>query len=479
MPPVYSQTQLLIIGGGPGGYVAAIRAAQLGLKTTLVEGAALGGTCLNVGCIPSKALIHAAEAYAQAKGQEGGKSALGIKTSAVELDLATTLDWKDGIVAKLTGGVGALLKKHGVTVIKGWAEIVDGKTVEIKQPGAEAGDAPQRIQCEHLLLAAGSQEVELPFLPFGAGAGRVVSSTEALSFAQVPRQLVVVGAGYIGLELGSVWRKLGAEVTVVEAQDRILPAYDAELVKPVAQSLAKLGVKTLLAHRVEGLNADGTALTVRDPQGALFELPADKILVAVGRRPRTEGWGLERLMLDMAGRAVKIDAQCRTSMKDVWAIGDLTGEPLLAHRAMAQGEMVAEIIAGHPRRFEPASIPAVCFTDPEIVVAGHSPASAEAEGGKQGYKVLQAIFPFAANGRALSLESPEGFVRVVARADNHLILGWQAVGAAVSELSAAFGLSLEMGARLEDVAHTIHSHPTLGEAVQEVCLRALGHALHI
>ncbi|MBN8505189.1 MAG: dihydrolipoyl dehydrogenase [Burkholderiales bacterium] len=467
MPPVHSQTQLLIVGGGPGGYVAAIRAAQLGIQTTLVEGAQLGGTCLNVGCIPSKALIHAAEAYAQAR----QPSSLGIRCEGVQLDLAQTLAWKDGIVAKLTGGVGALLRRHGVTVLQGWAELVDGKTVDVR--GAE--EAVQRIRCEHLLLAAGSTEVALPFLPFGAGNGRVVSSTEALAFAEVPRQLVVVGAGYIGLELGTVWRKLGAEVTVVEAQDRLLPAYDADLVKPVAQSLARLGVKSLLAHRVEGLNAAGDALSVREPSGALIELPADKILVAVGRKPRTEGWGMERLMLDMNGRAVKVDAQCRTSMRNVWAIGDLCGEPLLAHRAMAQGEMVAELIAGQPRRFEPASIPAVCFTDPEIVVAGHTPASAEAAG----LKVLQASFPFAANGRALSLEAPEGFVRVVARADNHLILGWQAVGAAVSELSAAFGLSLEMGARLEDVAHTIHAHPTLGEAVQEACLRALGHALHI
>jgi dihydrolipoamide dehydrogenase len=362
------------------------------------------------------------------------------------------------------------LKKHGVKVVHGWANLIDGKTVEVAQP-----DGPLKIRCQHLLLAAGSQEVELPFLPFGAGGGRVVSSTEALSFTELPKRLVVIGAGYIGLELGTAWRKLGAEVTVVEAQPRILPAYDADLVKPVAATLTKLGVQTLLGHRVEGLNAAGDALTVRDPQGGLIELPADKILVAVGRRPRTQGWGLEGLRLDMAGGAVKIDAQCRSSMRDVWAIGDLTGEPLLAHRAMAQGEMVAELIAGRKRRFEPASIPAVCFTDPEIVVAGHTPASAEAAG----FKVKTAMFPFAANGRALSLEAPEGFVRVVARADNHLILGWQAVGAAVSELSASFGLSLEMGARLEDVAHTIHAHPTLGEAVQEACLRALGHALHI
>lgn len=477
MPPVYSQTQLLIIGGGPGGYVAALRAAQLGIQTTLIEGAQLGGTCLNIGCIPSKALIHAADAYAQAAEQAQGRSVLGIRSGELTLDLATTLAWKAGIVSKLTTGVAALLKKHGVQVIQAWAEIVDGKTVEIR--AAASDQAPQRIQCAHLLLAAGSQELALPSLPFGAGQGRVVSSTEALSFAEVPRELVVVGAGYIGLELGTAWRKLGAQVTVVEAQDRILPAYDAELVRPVAQSLAGLGIKTLLSHRVEGLNADGTALSVRDPQGQLVELSADKILVAVGRRPRIEGWGLERLMLDMAGRAVKVDAQCRTSMKDVWAIGDLVGEPLLAHRAMAQGEMVAELIAGKKRRFEPVSIPAVCFTDPEIVLAGHTLASAQALAAAQGFKLLQAQFPFAANGRALSLESPEGFVRVLARADNHLILGWQAVGAAVSELAAAFGLSLEMGARLEDVAHTIHAHPTLGEAVQEACLRALGQALHV
>ncbi len=475
MPPVYTQTQLLIIGGGPGGYVAALRAAQLGIATTLVEGAALGGTCLNIGCIPSKALIHAADAYAAARQQAEGGSVLGISVSGLNLDLGRTQAWKAGIVAKLTGGVAALLKKRGVRLIQGWAEIVDGKTVEIRAAAGADPSAPQRIQCEHLLLAAGSQELALPGLPFGAGGGRVVSSTEALGWTELPRRLVVVGAGYIGLELGTAWRKLGAEVTVVEAQDRVLPAYDAELVRPVAQSLERLGIALKLGHRVEGLNAAGDALSLRDPQGQLLELPADKVLVAVGRRPRVQGWGLERLMLDMNGAAVRIDAQCRSSMKNVWAIGDLAGEPLLAHRAMAQGEMVAELIAGQARRFEPAAIPAVCFTDPELVVAGHTPASAEAAG----HSIVQASFPFAANGRALSLEAPEGFVRVVARADNHLILGWQAVGAAVSELSAAFGQSLEMGARLEDVAHTIHAHPTLGEAVQEAALRALGQALHV
>ena len=462
------QTTLLIIGGGPGGYVAAIRAGQLGIATTLIEGDQLGGTCLNIGCIPSKALIHAAEAFHQTC-HYAGKSPLGIQVDAPRIDLTQTVRWKDGIVRRLTQGVAALLKKNGVTVIKGWARVVDGKTVEVQPANAAAA---QRIVCEHLLLATGSSEVALPGLPFG---GPVISSTQALSPAALPKRLVVVGAGYIGLELGIVYRKLGAEVTVVEALDRILPIYDEELVKPVAQSLRKLGVQVLLGCKVQGLNAAGDAVQVSNAIGEVSELPADQVLVAIGRTPRSQGFGLKSLLLDMNGRAVKIDDQCRTSMRNVWAIGDLAGEPMLAHRAMAQGEMVAEIIAGKRRRFAPAAIAAVCFTDPEIVVAGQMPQQAALAG----LDCIQASFPFAANGRAMTLEASDGFVRVVARRDNHRIVGWQAVGVGVSELSTAFSHSLEMGACLEDVAATIHAHPTLGEAVQEAALRALGHALHI
>ncbi|WP_035627220.1 dihydrolipoyl dehydrogenase [Herminiimonas sp. CN] len=467
-------TTLLIIGGGPGGYVAAIRAAQLGIATTLIEGEQLGGTCLNIGCIPSKALIHAADAFEKAC-QYAGDSALGIRVQSPRIDLPQTVRWKDGIVHKLTSGVATLLKKNGVQVIKGWARIIDGKTVEVRQSAedvASAGPAPLRIGCQHLLLATGSQAVALPNMPFG---GPVISSTEALSPASLPRRLVVVGAGYIGLELGTAYRKLGAEVSVVEALDRILPAYDADLGKPVAAALQRLGVQFHLGCTVQGLNASGDAVRVRNSEGEESELAADQVLVAVGRHPRTQGWDLESLMLDMTGRAVKIDDQCRTSMRDVWAIGDLTGEPMLAHRAMAQGEMVAEIIAGKRRHFAPRAMPAVCFTDPEVVVAGYTPQGAL----DAGLDCIDAIFPFAANGRAMTIESTAGFVRVVARRDNHLIVGWQAVGSSVSELSAAFSHSIEMGAVLEDVAGTIHAHPTLGEAVQETALRALGHALHI
>jgi dihydrolipoamide dehydrogenase len=461
-------TTLLVIGGGPGGYVAAIRAGQLGIPTVLVEGGQLGGTCLNIGCIPSKALIHAADAFHQA-GTYAGESALGIRTGAPSIDLTRTVGWKDGIVKRLTGGVGALLTRNKVKVVRGWATILDGKTVEVRQPDDAA---PLRIHCEHLLLATGSKAVELPFLPFG---GAVVSSTEALSPADVPAHLVVIGAGYIGLELGTAYRKLGARVSVVEAAGRVLPACDDELAKPVAASLERLGIALHLASSVLGPAESGQGVRIRREGGEEATLAADRVLVAVGRRPHTEGYGLESLLLDMNGSAVRIDNQCRTSMRDVWAIGDLAGEPMLAHRAMAQGEMVAEIIAGKRRHFMPAAMPAVCFTDPEVVVVGLTPQDAA----RLGVDCLSASFPFAANGRAMTLEATDGFVRVVARKDNHVIVGWQAVGGAVSELSAAFSQSIEMGAQLEDIAGTIHAHPTLGEAVQEAALRALGHALHI
>jgi len=463
-------TQLLVIGGGPGGYIAAIRAAQRGIRTMLVEGEYLGGTCLNIGCIPSKALIHLAGEFDKVR-RHAGQDALGIRVGEPSLDAAQAMRWKDGVVRRLTGGVAALLRKHGAEVINGWAEIVDGKTVDVRaeRPG---GLQTRRVTCEHLLLAPGSVPATLPSLPFG---GRVVSSTEALSPAALPNRLVVVGAGYIGLELGMAYRKLGAEVTVVEMLPQLLPAYDAELVRPVAASLRRLGVTVHLGSTVLGMNDAGDAVRMRDAHGTEQEVAADQVLVAIGRRPRTEGWGLERLQLDMDGRFVKVDNQCRTSMRNVWAIGDVTGEPMLAHRASAQGEMVAEIIAGSKRRFEPAAMPAVVFTDPEVVTVGQSPDDAE----RAGVDCIHAHFPFSANGRALTLEAGDGFVRVVARKDDHLIVGWQAVGPEVSELAAAFAQSIEMGARLEDVAGTIHAHPTLGEAVQEAAMRALGHALNV
>ena len=456
--------KVLVIGGGPGGYVAAIRAGQLGLDTILIEADRLGGTCLNVGCIPSKALIHAAGA-AHGLRDPRALGAIGLTIRPPKLDFARTIAWKDAIVARLTNGVGALLKKAKVRTLLGTATIVDGKTATVS---ADTGES--RIQCEQLVLATGSEPVELPALNFG---GDILSSTNALALAEIPGSLAVVGAGYIGMELGMAFAKLGAKVTIVEALPKILPLYDAELTQPVARRLADFGVETLAGARALGF-ANG-ALKVVSGDGKERAITADKVLVAVGRQARASGFGLETLDLTMSGPFVRVDATCATSMRNVWAIGDLTGEPMLAHRAMAQGEMVAEIIAGKKRAFDRVAIPAICFTDPEIVAVGLSPDAAKGAHGE----IRIGHFPFRANGRAMTLQDDEGFVRVVARADNHVVLGVHAVGAGVSELSAAFSLALEMGARLEDIALTIHAHPTLSEAFHESALAALGHPLHI
>ena len=458
--------KLLVVGAGPGGYACAIRAGQLGIDTTIVEAKKPGGTCLNVGCIPSKALIHAADEFHKIGRMAAGESRLGITVSKPELDLAKTVAWKDRIVGRLNGGVSGLLKRAGVKVVAGWARFRDGKTVEVE---TELGT--QVIRAEQVVIATGSDSVALPMLPFG---GPIISSTEALELTEVPGRLAVVGAGYIGLELGTAFAKLGAAVTIVEAQADILPQYDAELTRPVAKRLRDLGIEVLTGATVKGLGK-GDALSIESQDGAPGTLAADTILVTVGRRPATEGWGLEEIDLDRDGRFIRIDDQCRTSMRGVYAIGDVTGEPMLAHRAIAQGEMVAEIVAGHRRVWDKVCIPAVCFTDPEIVTAGLSPGEAK----EAGYDIKIGVFPFQANGRAMTLEREDGFVRAVARADNHLLLGLQGVGAGISELSASFSLALEMGARLEDVAGTIHAHPTQSEGLLEAALKALGHAIHI
>jgi dihydrolipoamide dehydrogenase len=458
--------KLLIIGAGPGGYVCAIRAGQLGVDTVIVEARKTGGTCLNIGCIPSKALIHAAEEYDRIVHLASGKNSIGIKTVTPEIELSQTIAWKDAIVGRLSNGVSSLLKKAGVKVVEGWARFRDGKTVEV-----ETVTGRQVIHAENVVIATGSAPVELPNLPFG---GSVISSTEALSLTVVPERLAVVGGGYIGLELGTALAKLGSKVTVVEAQARILPQYDAELTRPVLKRLQALGVEVMTGAKANGLRGDGTLL-VEAKDGVERLLAADKILVTVGRRPVTQGWGLEELVLDMDGLFIHIGDRCETSMRGIYAIGDVTGEPMLAHRAMAQGEMVAEIVAGHKRVWDKQAIPAVCFTDPEIVAVGLTPDEAS----RAGHEIRVGQFPFSANGRAMTKAGEDGFVRAVARADNHLVLGIQAVGQGVSELAAAFGLAIEMGARLEDIAGTIHAHPTQGEAFQEAALKTLGRELHI
>lgn len=456
-------TRLLVVGGGPGGYVAAIRAGQLGIETMLVDEGGLGGTCLQRGCIPSKALIEAASRFAHLRAAAAGTDPAGIRASAPTIDFARTMAWKDGIVARLSGGVGALLKKAKVRTLAGRAVFSDAKTCTV-----ETAEGLFTVSAETVVLATGSVPVDLPILPFG---GAVISSTEALALPLLPERLAVVGAGYIGLEMGIAFAKLGVAVTVVERQDRILPLYDLKLTDPVRRTLERLGVVLHLSARA--LGHAGGVLAVEEKDGSRLDIPADSVLSTVGRRARLDGFGLEAMAVDVKDGRILVDEQCRTSMRGVFAIGDAVGEPMLAHKAMAQGEMVAEIVAGRRRRFDAAAIPAVCFTDPEIVVVGLSP---EEAGGPE--QAVVGSFPFLGNGRAMTLDSEAGFVRVVARREDHVVVGVQAVGAHVSELATAFVDVIEMGARLEDVAGMVHAHPTLGEAFHEAALGALGHALH-
>ncbi len=456
------QTKVLVVGGGPGGYVAAIRCGQLGLETVLVEGDRVGGTCLIRGCIPSKALIHVAGIYEQMEAA-AMRSHFGIRLkTAPQIDLAETVSWKESVVDRLNTGVAALLKRAKVRTLSGYGRFSDAKTCHVA-----TADGEVTVNAEHVILATGSVPIELPFLPFG---GKVISSTEALSLPKLPDRLVVVGAGYIGLELGIAFAKLGANVTVVEAMDRILPLYDAKLIEPVLRWLETHGVEVHLQAKATGLEMEG--LGIETKAGEQLVLPADKILVTVGRKPATQGWGLEEMAIEMDGRFVKVDDRCATSTKNVWAIGDLVGEPMLAHKASAQGEMVAEIIAGHRRHFDPVAIPAVCFTEPEIVSVGKGPVTPD---------TILGVFPLAANGRALSMAAGDdgGFVRVVALKESHRIVGVQAVGQHISELSATFTQAIETGLVLEDVAGIIHAHPTLSETFHEASLKALGHAIHV
>ncbi len=447
--------KLLIIGAGPGGYVCAIRAGQLGIDTIIVDEAKPGGTCLNVGCIPSKALIHAADEFHRIVSVNDGP--LGITAPPPQIDLTKTIAWKDGIVDRLNHGVSGLMKKAGARFVSGRARFLDGKTVSVTDPDGSQSE----IRAEHIVIATGSTPVGLPFAPFG---GDVLSSTEALSLSELPKSMAVIGGGYIGLELGTAFAKLGTQVTVIEAADRLLPSYDAALIAPVEQRLKTLGVTVLTGTKAQSYS-DGLLQT----DGG--DIAAQKLLVTVGRRPRTKGIGIEELSLTMSGPFVRIDEQCQTSMRGIYAIGDVTGDPMLAHRAMAQGEMVAEHIAGHAVAWDKRAIPAVCFTDPEIITCGALPG--EVDGTRS------SVFPFSANGRAMTCESEHGFVRVIWRESDQAVVGIQAVGAQLSELSAGFSLAIEMGACLEDIAATIHAHPTQSEALQEACLKALGHALHV
>ena len=464
--------QVLVVGAGPGGYVAAIRAGQLGLNTIIVEGDKAGGTCLIRGCIPSKAMIHAAERFEHLAYHVDGHMGISVNGD-VALDMPALVSWKDDIVERLNKGVEHLLKNAGAELIKGWATFQNAKNCTV-----ETEDGTISIEAENVILATGSSPIELPFMKFDEQL--ICSSTGALDLDSLPEKVAVIGGGYIGLELGIALRRLGSEVTVIEGLDKVMAIFDDELRRPLTTWLRKNDVKTHTNCLAQGAEVkDGKVeLTWKDAEGEMQSETFDKVLVTVGRRPNTQGWGLENmgLRMDADGRFIRFDNHCKTSMNGVYAIGDVSGEPMLAHRASAQGEMVAEIIAGHKRIFDPVAIPAIVFTEPEIVSVGLTPDEAK----EAGEDIITGKFPLAANGRALTMEAEKtgGFVRVVARASDHVILGVQATGSHVSELSGEFTLALEMGAVLEDIAGTIHAHPTMTESFHEGVLKTLGHAIH-
>ena len=470
--------QVLVIGAGPGGYVAGIRSAQLGLDTIVVEGDKAGGTCLIRGCIPSKAIIHAAERFESLRqhSADGGHMGLSVKGEA-EVDMVGLVSWKDSIVDRLNKGVEGLLKAAGADLIKGWANFDGPKSCTV-----DSSSGSVRIEAENVIIATGSSHIDLPFMP--CDEEFVLSSSGALDLESLPKSVAIVGGGYIGLELGCALAKLGSEITVVEGMSSVLAIMDKEIRRPLELWLKKHKVSVhtdALARGVEikGRGASKKAELTFEKEGTEHKVKVDKVLVTVGRKPNTIGWGLENtgIRMDGSGRFIRTDRQCRTSVPGIYAIGDVSGEPMLAHKASAEGEMVAEIIAGHKREFDKIAIPAIVFTEPEIVSVGLTPDEAE----ERGEDIIVGKFPLAANGRALSLEAEKtgGFIRVTARESDHVILGVQAVGSHVAELHSEFVLALEMGALLEDVAGTVHAHPTMSEAFHESVLKTLGHAIHI
>ena len=469
--------QVLVIGAGPGGYVAAIRSAQLGLDTIIVEGEKAGGVCLNVGCIPSKAIIHAAERYEALGKHSKEEGHMGITVSGnTEIEMKGIVEWKDRIVQRLTKGVETLVKNAGAELIHGWATFSSSKNCTVK---TENGDIT--IEAENVIIATGSSHIDLPFMP--CDEEFVLSSTGALSLEKLPKKVAIVGGGYIGLELGCALRKLGTEVTVVEGMDSILGIMDKEIRRPLEIWLKKNKVTVhtnALAKgaKIKGKGASRKVELTFEKDSEEQKITVDKILVTVGRSPNSKGWGVENMgiRMDTSGRFIRIDRQCRTSAPGVYAIGDVAGEPMLAHKASAQGEMVAEINSGEKREFDKVAIPAIVFTEPEIVTVGLTPDEAE----EKGEEVIIGKFPLAANGRALTIEAEKtaGFIRVTARKEDHVILGIQAVGSHVAELHGEFILALEMGAQLEDISDTVHAHPTMTEAFHESVLKTLGHAIH-
>jgi dihydrolipoamide dehydrogenase len=458
--------QVVVVGAGPGGYVAAIRLAQLGKDVILVEkNPSLGGVCLNVGCIPSKALIHASDLAHEAQHAEN----MGLTVEGLSVDMPKMVAWKDGIVDRLTSGVAFLCEKNGVEVVHGDAEFISDRKLTVA-----TDDGPIEVEFEQAVIATGSRPMQLEGFPHDGE--KIIGSSEALSLQSVPDRLVVIGGGYIGLELGGVYAKLGSNVTVVEFLPAIMPNLDAEVGKTMTRQLKKLKVKLLVSHRAESFEpGDPSTVVVRGPKDEEVRLESDVVLMSVGRVPNSNGLGLEAagVATDEKG-FITVNDRMQTSAAGIYAIGDVVGGALLAHKAYQEAKVAAEVIAGQPAAFD-SFVPAVIYTDPEVAWVGLG----EEEAREKGYNVVTGTFQFKASGRAMSLDSTDGFVKAIADADTNQLLGVIAVGRGVSEFIGEATLALEMGAFLEDVALTIHSHPTMSEALQEAIEAALGQAVHM
>jgi dihydrolipoamide dehydrogenase len=458
---------VIVIGAGPGGYVAAIRGSQLGMKVACVEKSDLGGTCLNVGCIPSKALLESSQLYHQAQTTFPRH---GITTGEVSLDLPAMLKRKDGIVRKMTGGIKGLFRKNNVTHLQGLGKVIGSGSVEVVD-GKDAGT----YSAKHIVIATGSSPVELPFLPFDGE--YVVSSTEALTFESVPDRMIVIGAGAIGLELGSVWSRLGTEVLVVELLDHICAGMDREMSSELQKSLIKQGLKFELEAKASGAGVvDGRIHVALEVNGEPHEEVCDRLLVAVGRRPHTDGLGAEEAGIELDDRRrIVVNGKYETAVRGVYAIGDVIAGPMLAHKAEEEGVAVMELIAGKAGHVNYDTVPGVVYTHPELASVGLTEEAAREKHGD----VKIGKFPFAANGRAHSLEDTEGMVKIIAHPETDRVLGVHILGGRASEMLAEAVLAMEFCGSAEDIARTMHAHPTLPEAMKEAALAVSKEAIHI
>ncbi|MCX4243799.1 dihydrolipoyl dehydrogenase [Paraliomyxa miuraensis] len=469
---------LIVIGAGPGGYVAAIRAAQLGMKVACVdENTALGGTCLRVGCIPSKALLESSERYYEAR--KGALSEHGISVGEVTLDLPALLARKDKVVSQLTSGVAFLFKKNGVTPHHGRGRLVGEGKVEV----TSAEGSKEVLTAKHVLIATGSVPATIPGVVLDGD--RIGTSTEALSFPQVPEHLVVIGAGYIGLEMGSVWARLGSKVTVLEYMSEFLPAIDTEIAKLAHRAFTKQGLQIQLGVRVTGARVEGDRVTVTYEEGGdqrpnlgpnQRTVEGDRVLVATGRRPNTEGLGASELGVKLDRRGfIEVDDHYRTAVPGVWAIGDVIPGPMLAHKAEEEGVAAVEHMAGLPGHVNYDAIPGIIYTHPEVAGVGKTEQQLRADGVP--YK--KGTFPFSANGRAKAMAETDGMVKILAHAETDRILGFHVIGPHASDLAAEGAVAVEFSASAEDLARSVHAHPTLSEVVKEAALAVGGRVIHM